>query len=91
MWMVLFDGDGLKSRAKRVHLLIEATPAGYSKATRQILELHGFGLGLLTVDCAEICMDKNELKVDWLVERHLSDEHIMAWDESLYNVVSGLR
>ena len=92
VWMVMLDSDGIKARVKRVGFMIDSTPsAGFSDATRQILELHGFGLGLLMTEYARFSTDSDELSVEWLPEQRISDDSIIKWDATLYRIVSGLR
>ena len=90
--MIIIDGDGFKALAKRVYSMLDASPSlKYSDSTRRILELHGYGLRLLTIDCAKLSTANGRLKVDWLAEKDLPDDHVTEWDESLYNIASGLR
>ena len=85
VWMVMLDCNGIKE-------CVGSTPfAGFSDATRQILELHGFGLSLLMTEYTRFSTDSDELIVEWLPEQRMSDDSIIEWDATLDKIVSGLR
>ena len=95
--LALLCGDKFKNRVKKVYLMIEAMPSfmrdrlGDHDMTRQILELHGFGLSLLTVDCVKIPSELGKLRVDWNNDAHLSETCIGQWEESLRCTVLGIK
>ena len=95
--LALLCGDKFKNRVKKVYLMIEAMPSfmrdrlGDHDMTRQILELHGFGLSLLTIDCVKIPSELGGLRVNWINDKHLSETYIRGWEESLHCIVTGVK
>ena len=77
--------------------MIEAMPSslknhlGDHDVTRQILELHGFGLSLLMIDCVKIPSELGKLRVDWNNDAHLSEICIREWEKSLRCIVLGIK
>ena len=62
---------------------------GDHEVTKQILELHGFGQSLVTIDCAKIVPDVSNLHVDWDDTVQLPETRLR--EDSLRCVVAGLR
>ena len=97
LWLIVLGGDKFKKRVKKVYFLIEAMPSsmknhlGDHDVTRQILELHGFGLSLLMIDCVKIPSELGNLRVDWINDAHLSETCIREWEESLRYIVLGIK
>ena len=95
--LAVLCGDKFKNRVKKVYLMIEAMPSsmknrlGDHDVTRQILELHGFGLSLLTIDCVKIPSELGKLRVDWNNDAHLSETYVREWEESLRCIVLGIK
>ena len=95
--LAVLCGDKFKDRVKKVYLMIEAMPSslknhlGDHDVTRQILELHGFGLSLLMIDCVKIPSELGKLRVDWNNDAHLSETCIREWEESLRCIVLGIK
>ena len=77
--------------------MIDAMPSsmrdrlGDQEITKQILELHGFGQSLVTIDCAKIVPDVSNLHVDWDDKVQLPETRLREWEDSLRCVVAGLR
>ena len=97
LWLIVLGGDKFKKRVKKVYFLIEAMPSsmrdrlGDHEVTKQILELHGFGQSLVTIDCAKIVPDVSNLHVDWDNTVQLPETRLREWEDSLRCVMAGLR
>ena len=95
--LAVLCGDKFKNRVKKVYLMIEAMPSsmknrlGDHDVTRQILELHGFGLSLLMIDCVKIPFELGDLRVNWVNDVHLSETYLREWEESLRCIVTGIK
>ena len=97
IWMVQLGGDEFRGRVKKIYFLVAAIPCNMRRqlrnyeTTRQIFELHGFGLSLLSIDCVNVSTANGNLRINWSSEKILSEPDMKVWDDSLRRVVSGLR
>ena len=98
LWLFLLRGDKFKACMRGVQSSICATsssakahPSTY-KRTGQILEVHAYGLELVTAkNRAKLYWDGDHFRIDWENVDLLSEEYVKEWGSIMRHMMSNLR